>query len=315
MNKTERLLAILLELQRKDMMRAEDLAAVFETSVRTIYRDMQALSESGVPIIGEPGVGYTLMEGYFLPPISFTVEEAVTLLIGTVFVEQQFDEGYTSKARVARGKIEAILPERVREEADRTRAAIKLLAPYDPLAGGLDKQKINILRTAILEQRKIRLHYKKTYADEDGSRHSTRIVAPYGLVFSQGNWLLLAYCELRASLRHFRLSRMEQLALLDERFRRPQDFDLQAYVPENDRKLPVRIWVNPSIADKVKEQNNFYMESFEENEDGLYVNFLVRVQEELLHWILGWGSGVVVLEPESLRLRVRAEAVKILESY
>ncbi|WP_341280131.1 YafY family protein [Paenibacillus sp. FSL H8-0537] len=315
MNKTERMLAILLELQRKDKMRAEDLAAVFETSVRTIYRDMQALSESGVPIVGEPGVGYSLMEGYFLPPVSFTVEEAVTLLIGTVFVEQQFDEGYTLKAGAARGKIEAILPEHVREETQRVRASIKLLAPYDPLAGGVDKQNINLLRTAILEQRKIRLHYKKTYAEEDRGRQSTRVVAPYGLVLSQGNWLLLAYCELRAALRHFRLSRMEQLALLDERFKLPQDFDLHAYAPENDRKLSVRIWVNPSIADKVKEQNNFYMESLEETEDGLYVNFLVRVQEELLHWILGWGSGVLVLEPESLRQQIRAEAAKILESY
>lgn len=68
MNKTDRLLAILLELQRKDILRAEDLAAIFETSVRTIYRDIQALSESGVPIIGAPGIGYSLMEGYFLPP-------------------------------------------------------------------------------------------------------------------------------------------------------------------------------------------------------------------------------------------------------
>ncbi|WP_338553666.1 YafY family protein [Paenibacillus sp. KS-LC4] len=315
MNKTERLLAIVLELQRKDRMRAEDLAAVFETSVRTIYRDMQALSESGVPIVGEPGVGYSLMEGYFLPPVSFTVEEAVTLLIGTVFVEQQFDEGYTSKAGAARGKIEAILPEHVREETQRVRASIKLLAPYDPLAGGVDKQNITLLRTAILEQRKIRLHYKRAFANADGGRHSIRVVAPYGLVLSQGNWLLLAYCELRSALRHFRLSRMEQLALLDERFKRPQGFDLHAHVPENDRKLSVRIWVNPSIADKVKEQNNFYMESLEETEDGLYINFLVRVQEELLHWILGWGSGVIVLEPESLRQQIRAEAAKMLESY
>ncbi len=59
------------------MLRAEDLAAAFETSVRTIYRDIQALSEAGVPVIGAPGQGYSLMEGYFLPPVSFTVEEAV----------------------------------------------------------------------------------------------------------------------------------------------------------------------------------------------------------------------------------------------
>jgi predicted DNA-binding transcriptional regulator YafY len=99
MNKTDRMLAIILELQRNRMLRAEDLAERFETSVRTIYRDVQALSEAGVPIIGAPGTGYSLMEGYFLPPISFTVEEAVTLLIGTDFIEQRFDQDYEVQAQ------------------------------------------------------------------------------------------------------------------------------------------------------------------------------------------------------------------------
>jgi predicted DNA-binding transcriptional regulator YafY len=81
MNKTDRLLAIVLELQRKEVVWVEDLATLFETSVRTIYHDIQALSEAGVPIIGTPGTGYSLMEeGYFLPPVSFTVDEAVTFI-------------------------------------------------------------------------------------------------------------------------------------------------------------------------------------------------------------------------------------------
>ncbi len=78
MNKTERQLAIILELQRTNVVKAEDLAKKLETSVRTIYRDVQALSEAGVPIIGATGFGYSLVEGYFLPPVNFTVEEAVS---------------------------------------------------------------------------------------------------------------------------------------------------------------------------------------------------------------------------------------------
>ena len=80
MNKTERQLAITFELQRSKVLRAEDLAAQFETSVRTIYRDIQALSEAGVPILGSPGWGYSLMEGYFLPPVSFTAGEVTPTL-------------------------------------------------------------------------------------------------------------------------------------------------------------------------------------------------------------------------------------------
>lgn len=118
MNRTDRLLAIILELQSKSMQRAEDIAKTFETSVRTIYRDMQALSEAGVPIVGTPGHGYSLMDNYFLPPITFTADETVTLLLGIDFIEQQFDDSYRSKAISSRNKIEAVLTEDVRNEAE-----------------------------------------------------------------------------------------------------------------------------------------------------------------------------------------------------
>lgn len=81
MNRTDRLLAIVLELQGKGRQRAEDLAATFETSKRTIYRDIQALGQAGVPLISVPGHGYSLMKGYFLPPLSFTTDEATMLVI------------------------------------------------------------------------------------------------------------------------------------------------------------------------------------------------------------------------------------------
>lgn len=109
MNKTERLLAIVMELQRRKLLTADELAEVLGVSVRTIYRDMQVLSEAGVPLIGETGLGYSLMEGYFLPPISFTVEEAVSLLLGTEFIVNRFDPTFRKSARSSRRKIEAIL--------------------------------------------------------------------------------------------------------------------------------------------------------------------------------------------------------------
>ena len=89
---------------------------------------MQALSEAGVPIIGSPGQGYSLSEGYFLPPVSLTSEEAVTLLLGLEFIDQQFDAQYQAKAREARSKIEAVLSDKVRKEADRTCAGVRLQA-------------------------------------------------------------------------------------------------------------------------------------------------------------------------------------------
>ncbi|OMF49945.1 MULTISPECIES: YafY family protein [Paenibacillus] len=314
MNKTDRLLAILLELQRKDILRAEDLAAIFETSVRTIYRDIQALSESGVPIVGAPGIGYSLMEGYFLPPLSFTAEEAVALLIGTDFVEQKFDTDYGIKAQTSRRKIEAILPESVRREVSRVRTTIRLLAVGEG-ANHSEKTYLETLRFAVLEKRKVQFGYSKRMPEADGNRQSVRVVAPYGLVLLRGSWVLIGQCELRQQLRHFRLSRMDKLIVLEDRFQLPVDFHLQDYKQTDDRHVTVRILARSDIADKVKEANNFYMEAIEERTDGLHILFRVRQPEELLQWVLGWGADMVVLEPESLRERIRTEVEKMLKCY
>ncbi|MGD8192054.1 helix-turn-helix transcriptional regulator [Brevibacillus ginsengisoli] len=314
MNKTDRLLAIVLELQRQGKLRAEDLAARFETSVRTIYRDIQALSEAGVPVVGAPGVGYSLMDGYFLPPVSFTVEEAVTLLIGSDFVEQKFDRSYGSQAQAARGKIEAILPENVRKETSRVRTTIKLLIANGG-HNGQEKELIETLRHAILDGYKVSFHYVKSSPEADGNRLSSRSVAPYGLVHVNGAWTLIAHCELRQDIRHFRLSRMSELTILEDRFAPPSDFNLQDYRPLDDRTTLVRLRVEPSIADKVKESNFFFLEETEEHPDGLLVTLRVRKPEEVLQWVLGWGAGLTVLEPESLRQLVQREAQKMLNIY
>lgn len=310
MNKTDRLLAIVLELQRNGMQRAEDLAAKFETSIRTIYRDMQALSEAGVPIVGAPGQGYSLLEGYFLPPMSFTVEEAVTLLIGLHFVEREFDDDYQAKAYAARGKIEAILPGTTRREAERVRDAFRLLTGKMSEGNGRREEMLKLLRRAILDQRRVRFNYKKPGLDV-----RVRKVDPYGIVYIGGTWVLVAFCHLRQALRHFRMSRIRDLELLVEGFRRPPDFTLHSYRPPDDRSVLIKLLIHHRAADKVKESDYFYIEELEDGQDGLHVTLRVRRPEEVLHWILGWGSDVVVLSPESLRQRVREEAEKIIKRY
>ncbi|OZB94242.1 YafY family protein [Paenibacillus sp. XY044] len=315
MNKTERQLAITLELQRRKLVRAEDLAAQFETSVRTIYRDIQALSEAGVPIAGAPGHGYSLMEGYFLPPVSFTAEEAVALLMGADFIEQRLDVDYSPVAKAAKRKIEAVLPDPVRAESTRVRDTMRLLQAGEPVTGRKEKDYLGQIRRAILERRKIRFAYLKKFAETDGSRMNIREAAPYGLSLVQGNWTLIAYCDLRQDIRHFRLSRMTELAMLEEGFAMPPGFDLNRYQPPDDRNVRVVVRANPNIADKIAETAHFYMEETEEREDGLWVTFRVRQPEELLPFILGWGGEVVVLEPESFRRRIQAEAEKIWNRY
>ncbi|WP_410768822.1 helix-turn-helix transcriptional regulator [Fontibacillus sp. BL9] len=316
MNKTERQLAITLELQRSKVLRAEDLAAQFETSMRTIYRDIQALSEAGVPIVGAPGQGYSLMEGYFLPPVGFTAEEAVALLMGADFIEQRLDSDFGKVAKTARRKIEAILPETVRDASTLVRKTMTLLHTEAPVTGKKEKDYLGITRRAILERRKLSFTYLKKIQEPDGNRKSKREVDPYGLAFVQGNWILIARCGLRQELRHFRLSRMTELAVLDERFHLPPGFNLSRYRQPDERNLRVLVLANPDIADKIAETGNFYMEGTEEREGGQFVvTFRVRQLEELLPYVLGWGRHVEVLEPESFRRMIREETEKILKHY
>ncbi|WP_342570794.1 YafY family protein [Paenibacillus sp. FSL R5-0749] len=315
MNKTERQLAITLELQRRKMLRAEDLAAQFETSVRTIYRDIQALSEAGVPIMGAPGHGYSLMEGYFLPPVSFSAEEAVSLLMGADFIEQRLDTEYAMQAKSAQRKIEAILPESVRNESTRVRETMRTLHTLEPLTRVRVKTYLKQIRNAILEQRKISFMYLKKMPGADGTRYNMREVSPYGLSLVQENWVLIARCDLRQDIRHFRLSRMTELSVLEDQFLLPPDFDLNSYRPPDDRNEQVFIRAKPEIADKIMEALHFYMDAFEEEEDGVIFHFRVRHPEEILHYLLGWGGDIEVLEPESLRFRMQEVAKNILKHY
>src|SRR5436305_6460115 len=153
MNRTDRLLAIVLELQGKGRQRAEDLAATFETSKRTIYREIQALGEAGVPLISIPGRGYSLMKGYFLPPLSFSSDEATMLLLGSDFMAQNFDAQYRQAAQAASRKIEGVLPEKLREEVHYLQSSIVFVSSG---ASSPEPEMLQQLRRAIIDRTTVR---------------------------------------------------------------------------------------------------------------------------------------------------------------
>lgn len=316
LNKTERLLAIVLELQSSTLRTADDLAQVLGVSARTIYRDMQALSEAGVPIMAETGSGYSLMDGYFLPPLHFTVDEALSLLLGAEFVEKRFDPAVGNSARSSRRKIEAILSLPIRDETTRVQRNIHVIQKEESAQMAQEKANLGIIREALLAGKKLRFTYHKRVAGEDGNRVAQRAVSPFGLAHDEQNgWLLVAFCDLRQDIRHFRVSRMTDLALIDEPSDTPEHFNLPSYRPKDTRSIRVKAVFDYAIRDKVEEANNYYMETAEVKEDGYHVTFRVREPEELLSWILGWGAEVIVTEPESFKIRVSTEIEKMLKRY
>ena len=321
MNRTDRLLAIVLELQAKGPRRTGDLAATFETSTRTIYRDIQALSEAGVPLVAVPGRGYSLMAGYFLPPVSFTTDEATILLLGADYMARSFDARYRAAAQTAGRKIEAVLPEPLRDEVRYLQQSLYFAAP-----GALDNpavpELLQQLRRAIVERVTVRFRYHTRHprqprpGDASGDQPApTRAADPYGLVQFAGAWYLVAYSHERQAVRNFRLDRIEELTLTPATFARPPGFS----VPQGDRGEPRTLVVSAlfdrDVARWVRESRVFYKVDQAEVPEGLLVTLRVRQESEALGWLLRWGGHVRVLEPESLRVRLAEEAAAMLRNH
>ncbi|MGG0152450.1 helix-turn-helix transcriptional regulator [Bacillus mycoides] len=312
MNRTDRLLAILIELQRKQTVTAQSLAEKFETSIRTIYRDMDALSESGVPLFAMPGHGYSLMDGYFLPPIQLTSEEAVTLLLGGDYIEKTFNSSFSVHARSAKEKLEVVLPTDQQQKARELRGTFRFLSPiFSNQQAEQEKleSQLFLLQEAIQREQSISFYYRKP-------RDITKIkrtVHPYGLVNISGIWYIVAHCLLRKQIRNFRLDRMDELQQEQEFFTKPKDFSLQDYQPENNRTVTIHLLFSSHIAHKVIESRYFFIDSYEYKDNDFHVFLKSRNIDEVFQWVLSWGSRVQVLEPKILSEKIRDEAKKMLQ--
>lgn len=209
MRRADRLFRLVQQLRRRRVSTGAQLAQSLGVSVRTIYRDIQDLSLSGVPVLGEAGVGYALGKGFDIPPLMFTAEEVEAIVLGARIVRAWADPELQKEAEEALAKIEAVLPERLK----RAIPDAALFAPDFHVRGALTRH-LTQLRRAIRERRKVRLDYE----DRNGAS-TLRSVQPLGLFFWGSAWSLGAWCELRVGFRNFRLDRIAGATLLDDRFR------------------------------------------------------------------------------------------------
>lgn len=316
MNRTDRLLALILELQRGGPRTAAELAAVFETSKRTMYRDLDALGEAGVPIISTPGRGYELDPDYFLPPLRFTPDEATLLLLGADFMAQNFDAQYRAAAQVAGVKIEAVLPQATRAEVAYLRENIRFVSddlPGEPEAQLAVRDRLRLLRRAIVARQRLRFRYfaRQSQKSQPGE---WREVDPYSLANVGGSWYLVALDHAREDLRNFRLDRIESVMVLARSFARPKHFR-GGRAQADDLKLTVRVRFTPGVARYAQEARPYYWVSDHADDAGLTMTLRVRGLDDLLGWLLSWGDQVQVLEPVALQTRVRAAALAIAARY
>ncbi len=224
-----RLTAIITQLQSKRIVTATYLAEKHGVSVRTIYRDIRTLEKSGIPIVTEEGKGYSIMEGYHLPPVLFTEDEANALITIEQLAIKNKDQSLSDNVSSAIEKIKSILRYSQKGNVD-------LLADRVFFGGNNKGEKTSSnlmqIQSALIHFQVLRIIYHSS-----ANKSTTREVEPFAIYSINGNFLLVAFCRLRDDFRVFRIDFIESLIPLSETFP-PHDMTLKKYFEEYVQKHP-----------------------------------------------------------------------------
>lgn len=314
MNRIDRLTAILLQLQAKRVVRGQDIADRFGICLRTVYRDIRALEDAGVPIGSEVGMGYFLAPGYHLPPVMFTPQEAHALLIGGKLIEKFSDLAVSRNYACALDKIKAVLPEPQKEHMDHLSSYIEVLKTSPRPRKGFPDDLLLDVQSVLGRKRVICIEYTSGYKDET----TRRDIEPLGLCFYGAHWHLLAYCRLRRDYRDFRVDRIKSVRTTDRRFN-PVDHDalpalISRMVYETDVK-PACVRFDQKVRSYVGEQK-YYFGFVEEKIHGpqIEMHFLTASYDHLARWLLSYLDTVEVVSPDALK-KIMADGAKRLYTH
>jgi predicted DNA-binding transcriptional regulator YafY len=215
-----RLVAILTTLQTKRLITSKSLAEKFGVSTRTIYRDLKTLEQAGVPILTEDGKGYSLMDGYKIPPVMFTENQANALILAEQLVLKNKDSSLINDYAEAIDKVKAVLRQSEKDKANllSERTMFGKIKEFERNSNSL-----SALQNALTNFYLINLDYISAE-----NIKSKRTVEPFALINTMESWLLVAYCRLRNGFRFFRLDRIEDLQILSEKFT-PHKMTLQEF--------------------------------------------------------------------------------------
>ncbi len=305
MNRVDRLIAYLVMFQSRSLLRAQDLAAHFEISERTVYRDIDALSLAGVPVYGVAGEGYRLMEGYYLPPVMFSPEEAQALVLAlSMFVGFSVAGETRKSAEHVRDKIRSILPNRQKREVEALQRILDFHAFPQPQLDFDDQQFVDFQR-AIQEHKLVRLVYHSFASNEK----TERTIEPLSLILLNRTWILAAYCHLREDIRNFNLERVDQYCILAQSFA-PRGLPSQTF---RDTKLEVHVQFDHEIVRWVRERQHFSFDAeVNANIDGVIMTYIVSDWGAIGPWLLGWGDKMRIIAPRHLRNRVAETARRMV---
>jgi len=315
MNRIDRLTAILIHLQTKRVVAAKEISKRFEISLRTVYRDIRALEDAGVPIGAETGKGYFIVEGYHLPPVMFTRDEAGALLLGAKLVEKYSDSSVKTHFESSLYKIKSVLKTKDKDYLDTLDAHIEVLDSNRRRREGFPDNFLSHIQSLVGEKKVIKISYHSGYKDET----TFRLIEPVGLCFYSSNWHIIAYCRLRNEYRDFRVDRIKE-AIATDTFFDPARHDtlqnlIQKIVVSEDLK-PVVVRFHKDVGGYIHE-DKYYHGFVSQKDTGTYIemNFMVSSHYSFANWLLNFEDKVEVISPLDLKLSIRKRIERLYRHY
>lgn len=303
MNRIDRITAILIQLQSKRVVKAQDIAERFSISLRTVYRDVKTLEEAGIPIYGEAGVGYSIMDGYRLPPVMFTREEATAFLTAEKLIEKLTDTSTDESYKSAMYKIRAVLRSTEKDYLEHIDDRIEVLNnPYLPKQKAPAGPLQSILKS-IADKTLISISYFANHNQET----TKRTIEPVGIFFMTNYWHLIAYCHLRNDYRNFRVDRISNISVLTDPFKKTHP-SLKEYLSRISKEkdlYTVVMQVDREIVRYLGDQKyyNGYV-SQKELGDKIEMTFLTSSLEGFARWYIMFGDHAEIMEPSGLKQRI-----------
>jgi predicted DNA-binding transcriptional regulator YafY len=291
-NRIDRLVAILIHLQGRRVTRAEEIADEFETSIRTVYRDIAALAEAGVPIVGEAGVGYSIVRGYHLPPVHFTIQEAAALITASVLMDRFTDDSLMSSMTSAR----AVLP------ADHQDHIGRLESRMSVRNATRQAQSANLflIQKALADRTLLRISYRASGRADPVRRD----IEPLGLTYYAERWHLIAWCRLRQDYRDFRTDRVEAIIPSSVQFESHPGFSLAEFLgrwENSPETFTGTIQADLVASERIRKEAMFKILREERTPEGARFHIQVANWSWYVGWLLSFGERLVVVEPEELR--------------
>lgn len=314
MNRIDRLTAILIHLQSKKMVRAQEIADRFEISLRTVYRDIRALEEAGIPVGAEAGKGYFIMEGYHLPPVMFTKEEASAMLTAEKLIEKLADNSIKEHFKTASYKIKSVLHSSQKEFLENLTSHIEVVQTPSVKQEGFPDNFLAPVQNALVQKKVVQLEYYANYTQS----FTKRTIEPIGIYYTI-KWHLIAFCRLRKDYRDFRLDRIKSLSVMTEQFDNTKHPSLQTYIERITQTTELKsvcIRFNKDVVQYLHENKYFYG-FVKEQEVGNQVemSFLTPHQHYLARWLLMFGNKAEIVSPQSLKELMRKFAAELAQHY